>query len=76
MPAAIRGEGELADTEEYGSEDQGSQGSWQMQKKIGRRIRGARRATWLVCFASLTAVQLLWIGKENVLETRQYHWVF
>ena len=31
MPEAIRGRGELADAEEYWSEAQGSQGSWQMR---------------------------------------------
>ena len=49
----------LADAEEDWSETQGSQGSWQMQRKIGQRLRGARGATWLERFASLTAGAIL-----------------
>ena len=51
--------GELADAEEDWSETQGSQGSWQMQRKIGQRLRGARGATWLERSASLTAGAIL-----------------
>ena len=40
-------------------EAEGSQGSWQMQRKIGQRLRGARGATWLERFASLTAGAIL-----------------
>ena len=49
--------GELAD--EDWSETQGSQGSWQMQRKIGQRLRGARGATWLERSASLAAGAIL-----------------
>ena len=51
------GRGELADAEENLSEAQGSQGSWQMQRKIGQRLRGARGATWLERSASLLLVR-------------------
>ena len=58
--------GELADAEEDWSETQGSQGSWQMQRKIGQWLRGARGATWLERFASLKAV-CAWIeGRSRV----------
>ena len=58
--------GELAD--EDWSETQGSQGSWQMQRKIGQRLRGARGATWLERFASLKAGAVCaWIeGRDRV----------
>ena len=51
------------------------EGSWQTQRKIGRRLRGARGATWLERFASLTAgaimlrlVSLAWMVPCPLLE--------
>jgi hypothetical protein len=56
----VRGSGEPVElTDEDWSETQGSQGSWQMQRKIGQRLRGARGATWLERSASLAAGAIL-----------------
>ena len=45
-----------------------AEGSWQTQRKIGRRLRGARGATWLERSASLKAGAICaWIeGRDRV----------